>query len=562
MRVIEIFDNGGTKVAQLSHTECSAIITRSLNETWAINVLYPIQADNNKSQYLVQDYDLRVYDPEDGSFQTFTISNIQEKRTERGAIAYQVQGNHVAIATMSKEVINAHLDFKQETPANILTAILTYSSYSSGTVNPTATVDLVISNETVLSAVRKLAQATGTYYDVDEVNTEIDILTSLGSDNSVRIEPTRNLKSLQRSTHTSEIINKMYASGAGEVPVTLAGTPHRVASMAGAVITCEGNKVVPENDTWNTFKIEVLIGNNAGVQYTIADCVAGDPSDTITLTISPTLPAGTLFKIMTAGGDDVDYIPVGAADKEGVFQNGNLQDNTNFIVTPMLDGTYTAGLCQDWTKVGAPTVTENGNDAFIKYGQKSQRIETTSISEGISQQIVHNRPDETWALVVNLYLVSGSAVLALTSDPQTGFLIATNTVGWQTLVLRGIFNSGNSITGYLVSGTASSEFYADSVWCMNTEREKRFTALSEKKDLWDAAYDRLQVTKDARATYQCNFVDLHKWDPARYPFDAIALGDTLHVKDDLLSIDVEQTTVEIRDNVFQPELSETVISNE
>ena len=562
MKVIEIRDASGTKVAQLGASECTAIITRSLNDTWSLQVTYPWTADNNKSEYIVEDYQARVLDPDSGAYQTFVISNIVEKRTERGNIIYEFTANHVAIGTMSKEIVTAHMDFKQETPANILTAIMGYSSYSSGTVNPTAKIDLTISWESVLSAVLKLVEATGTYYDVDEANGQIDILTSLGANNCVRVEPDRNLKSLQRATHTSEIINKMYATGSGEPPVTLAGTPHKVKSMAGAVITCQGNKVVTENDIWNGFKIEVLIGPNAGTQYTISDCAAGSTDDSITLSTSPVLPAGTLFKIVTAGGADVDYIPVGSADKEGVFQAGDKQDNTNFIVTPMLDGTYTAGLCQDWAKVSTPTVSENTSSTYTQYGQKSQRVQTTTTGQGVSQQIVHNRPNETWCVVANVYLASGSAVLALTSDPQVGFLIATNTAGWQTLVLKGVVNAGNSITVYVLSGTATSDFYVDSVWCMNTTEPKRFTAWSEKTEMWAAAYDRVQVTKNPRVTYQCNFVDLHKWDPGRYPFDAIALGDTVRVKDELLSIDVDQTVVTVKDNVFQPELSETVISNE
>lgn len=567
MRVIEIQTSSGAKVAQLSGAECSAIVDRKLNGTYSIQLTYPVDPKNDKSDFLIEDYRLRVYDPDTGAYQVFIISQIEQSRTERGSIVYQVSGDHISIAKMSKEIVNGFYDFKQETPSNIMTKIMAgSSSFTKGSIVPTRLVDITIGYESVLSAIVRLCEALKCYYDIDEPNGQVDLVTSVGTNNYVRVEPKRNLKSLTRSIHTAEILNKLYASGAGEPPVTLADTPHRIKSVSGALVTFEGNKVVPQNDIWNTnFKLKALNGADAGTSWTINDCSHGTTDDTITLASSPSgLAAGDLAYIVTSAGAAVDYIPYGAADKAGIIRSGDKQDNTNFIKTAMLDGTYSSGVCANWSSYGgtAPTLTENTNSAYIKYGQKSQKIVTTVKTTGVRQYVNHNRTNEVWSAVVNVYVVSGSVVLALQADTDYGYLIATQTAGWQTLTLKNVFDTGAGLYLYVLAGTDASEFYLDSAWLMNSKEPKRFVDGSEKKTMWVEAFDKLMESKDGRTTYQCNFVDLNRWSPARYPFDRVNLGDTVRVIDELLAIDIEQTVVEVRDNIFQPELTETVISNE
>jgi hypothetical protein len=555
------------KVAHLSKNECSAVVTRRIDGQWSIDLTYPVDQNNNKSAYLAENYRLRVYDNDTASYNTFLITTVTEQRTEKGSLIYQVSGDHIVIGLLSKKIINAFYDYKQETPANILTKILSYSGgYANGTVNPTTKIDLTIGHESVLSAILKLTEATGCYYDVDEPNTQIDVLASLGVDNQVRIEPKRNLKSLSRSIYIGEIINKMFATGSGEPPCTLSRTPHKVKSCVGAVVTFEGNKVIPINDIWNTnFKLKALNGADSGTAWTINDCTHGTTDDTMTLASSPAgLTKGDLVYITTSAGADVDYIPYTTGDKEGIFRDGDKQDNTNFVRFPMLDGTYSSGTCEGWSTYGspAPTLTENTDATYIKYGQKSQRVQTTGKTTGIRQLINHQIAGDCWSVVVNVYLVSGSVTLALQADVDNGALISANSTGWQTLTLKNVYDSNPTSYIYILASTASSEFYVDSVWLMNSKDPKRFIDGSEKKGLWNNAFDELLRKITPRTTYQCNFVDLNRWNPERYPFDRISIGDTVRVIDQLLGIDIDQTVVEVRDNIFQPELTETVISNE
>lgn len=569
MRYIDIYNTTPTKVAQLDSAECRAIITRQLNALWQLSVEYQPSDVSDKSEFLVQDYKLRVVDPDDTTvFSEYIITAVNLQRDDRGIKRVSVQADNIAIAEMSKEVIAAHLDIKQDTPANIMTTIMGYSSWAKGTVNPTDPVDLTISYETVLSAILKLCEVTGTFYDVDHTNTEIDILTSLGSDNNVRIEPGHNLRFLRRVNHSVEIVNKLYGVAGGEPPVTIAGAPHQVSSIASQIITCVGAKVVPQDDIWNTsYQIRFLTGAHAQETKTITDCVAGASNDTITVSGSiASAVARDLFIIEDTSDNAVDFIPFGNADKEGIFNSGGWQDIDNLVKTPDLSGTYTAGLCQDWTKEGSPTVSEDSASAHIKYGTKSQKVQSTGGVEGIKQTITHNQPNEVWTVLANVHATSSACVLALSASVTSGYYVVSESGAaggkWQTLVLKNILNAGNSITVYVLSAGGTVEFSVDSIQLIKGEVPQRFANPSEKKDLWDETYDRLLELITARVTYECRFADLYRFDSARYPFSQISMGDTVNVIDTELGIDVDVEVVEQRDNVFEPEKMESVISND
>lgn len=571
MRQILVYD-ASAPVAIFDKTEATAIITRQLNALWVLDFEYVYNPNNptNKSEFLVEDMQVRVREEDDATdYSDFKITEVTKTIRPSGAVSVQCKALNIAIVNMSREVVNAFLDFKGETPTNILAAIMGYSSYSAGTCNPTIAVDLTVNYESVLSAIRRLAEACSCYWDFDFANSEVDLLVgaNMGADNGVRVEAGHNLKSLSRSLFNGEVLNKIYGVGGGEPPTTIAGAFHSVSSATATVITCAGNKVVPENDFWNTnYQIRFKNGALANSTFTITDCVHGTTNDTITTAGDmSTATARDVFVIETTGGVEVDFVGKDAATFEGVHSNGELQNVSNYVKTPALDGTYAGGggsdLCADWTKVGSPTIDENTNAAYIKYGQKSQRIQTSSLTEGITQNVNHGVANQTWSIVATVYITSGSVALAIQEDEDTGYVAASDATGWVTLVLENIYVTDSDIDVYLLSATASSDFYVDSVQVTKTVEPQRFANVCEKKQLWNESFDKLQSVADARVTYSCQFADLYRIDPASYPFSEIGLGDTVTIVDDELDINVSVKVVEQRDNVFEPEKLESVISN-
>lgn len=565
-RLIRIF-NGTSFVALLDETECEATVTRKINSDWSISLTYKEPRNGSKAEYFQEDYRLYVVDADDfDDYHDFIITDIQKQRTAGGAATYVVSGQHHSIITMSREIIAGFYEFRGETPTNILAIIMGFSAYSAGAVTPAAKVDLTIGYETVLSALQKLIKVTNAYYDVTESPRTVLIKTALGSNKFVRIQADTNLRSLSLVNHTAEVRNRVYGVGGGQPPVTIGGAPHTVLAIqgAGVQIKCSDNKVVPTNDVYNTnYSVKFLTGALAGNAYQITDCSHASDYDLITVASSVASAAKwDLFKIITTAGVEVESIFSGAGNKHTVYQNSQWQDIVNYLKVPALDGTYSSGLCEEWTKEGSPTVSENTTATYIKYGQKSQRVQTTSNAEGVKQTIASDKSNETWSFVANVYLATGSVMLALQAG-TTGYVIAATTTGqWATLKLENILVSGASVTVYILSATATSDFYVDSVQASVSKEVQRFANPSDKKSLWNETFDKHAEVSTGRVTYQAQFADLYRISPANYPFYEVALGDTVRVLDEGLAIDEALMVVEQRDPIFRPEKMESIISNE
>ncbi len=570
-RIVQIGNTAGDVVVQLEENECEAVVTRQLNGVWSLSIKYPqpLLRALDKSIYFVDDGFLYVRNTLDvNDYITFIITDIQEDRRPDGGITYTITADHHSIITLSREIIDTKLEFRQTTPTKILSKIVPYSSYVAGTVTPTAKIDLTIEYETVLSALQKLVQACGCYIDVLESPRTIKILTAVGTDRLVKITPEINMRYLQRVNHSTEIRNRVYGVGGGDPLVNIGGAPHRVLSTSGTgptILTCEKNKIVPADDIWNTtYAIKMLTGALAGNFYQITDCARGGTNDTITCAENlSTVTKGDLFSIVNNINHlDINYLFLSSGTKETLFQDSQwAQPHINMLKTPAFDGTYTTGLCEDWTLEGAPDKAENTTDTYIQFGDKSQRIYNAPSATGIKQTITHNQSGQVWSFLVNVYVVSGSVMLAL-QNGLNGFAIVTVSTGWNTLVLENIPVSASTLTLYILSATTNSEFYVDSVQAAIQPLAGRFSNPSDKKSLWDFAYDYLQRVSTGRVTYSCQFMDLYRLNPALYPFYRVELGDTITVIDDDLNINAALKIIEQRDIIFQPEKMESVISNE
>lgn len=569
MRIVELLDSSGTKIDHFEGEECSAKITRELNGLWQLDFQYPIPRYNSKDANLLSDYRLRVYDLDASTYITFVINTV--RRSKAGNSRVEIIADHYLMTSLGITVFNNHADFKSATPSNILTTLLTYSSpaLTIGTVNITIPITLTLSYESILSCLVKLSNAVSGYYDINEATMTVDLKSSLGTDNGVRITPDSNMRSLLKATVGIDRRNKIFGVGGGEPPLTIGYAAHRVSSYAAGVIVCVGDKIVPENDFWNGKYILFLTGDLAQGFKTITDCAHNSGSnDTISFTLgaSPAPSAGDLFCFMSSAVTPIDYIGMGTATRADVYINSNWQAITNLLKTPALDGTYTLGICQDWNIVDTPTCSENTNAAYIKYGTKSQKIVASTISQGISQYLKHKKPNSIYSISANIYLVSGSVALALDASVTTFYAISTavsgsDPAGWRTLALEGLLTPDNDITVYIVSLEAA-EFYVDSVQFSFNKTPQRFANPCERKALWDETFDICQKRNAAKITHDCSFIDLYRLADKLYPYHKISLGDTLNVIDTELAIDEEVVVVKDIDDVFSPEKRECVISNE
>jgi hypothetical protein len=473
---------------------------------------------------------------------------------------------------MSTEIVTNHFEFVNATPDFIMSVLFpaghTYSTYHKGSVVPTTPITVTISWETVLSAVRKILDATGGEYDIVESTNTINIYASMGAANMVNVRTRKNLKGLEIKRYSKNIINELYGAGGGVTPSTIAGARHLVTYVNGATIRTTAN-LVAEDDSWNTnFKLKFVTGAAITEAIAISDCSHTAAYDEFTLASPPVAaPAiGDKVVITDTSGNEINYIRAAASiasygELKGIYKNPAYLDSVNLIEKPCLDGTYTASLCEKWTKAGSPTLAENTDAAYIRYGTKSQHVTGVSDNDGVYQTIT-TVAAQYYSIQAYVYIVSGTVKIRLVSGANT-YEVTEDATGWQTISIPVTQINGTSVDiKILQSGAPVAEFYLDGVQATQTESERDFTDNSDPTTLWAETYTELIKLKDPVVEYRCNFADLNKMFPRDYPFDKISLGDTVLVYDSEMGVSGLSLRVEeMNYSPFSPESVEHVVTN-
>jgi hypothetical protein len=471
------------------------------------------------------------------------------------------------------------LVFSNATVTTVIQAILgvidnpKYSSwYMSGSIAPTDTISITISWETVLSALQRVLALCNAEYDLDEATSLINIYKTMGAANSVFLRSDKNIKSLQVTYFNRDVINKMFGVGGSQPPSTIAGARHVVSAYndATGLLTVSGNKLVPENDSWNTdYEVYFVTGAEAGNAFTITDSAHTTTNDTLTIDTAQTIAIGDKFVIRTTGHVEVDFIRAGASitaygTVEGVYKNGAFAGGTNLVETPDLSGAYAGGagdnLCADWTKEGTPTIDENTTADYFKYGTKSQRVQGDADLEGVSQ-VVTVTANRYYRVLVNAYITSGT-VKVTASDGTNTIPVSKTGTGWQRYEIFEKFVATSLTVKILQDGAGTSDFYVDSVQATEGAMNYSFNSNCDSLDLWHETFDKLITVKDPPIEYRASFVDLYAMEPGSYPYDQVSLGDTLIIYDSTLDIsNVTARLKEIRKDEFNLERTEHTISN-
>jgi hypothetical protein len=472
---------------------------------------------------------------------------------------------------MNSEIVTASGAFNNCTVSAAVAKILTYSThFTAGSITSTAKVSLTISWESVLSALQKVLTAAYAEFDVQEVAGTISVSPTLGANNSVYVRTDKNIKSIEVTQLSRDVVNKLYGVGGGQPPATIAGARHIVNAYDSGtgVLTIDGNKVVPENDSWNTdYLVSFVSGIEKGQTFTITDCVHGTVNDTLTIGIGRTIAAGDKFTIAfnSCSHPNVNFIRAGSSitsygEIQGAYKNGKWTDAVNLVTVPALDGTYGSGLCAGWTKEGTPTVTENTTAGFIQYGTKSQRVQGDADAEGISQ-VVAVTTNHYYRVNAWVYITSGTVKMTV-NDGTLEYEVSKSDTGWQHFELSEK-STGSTLTIKIIqSGVGTSDFYVDAVQVTEGAMNYSFTENCDSLNLWHETFDQLMKVKDPPVQYKVTFVDLYKISPTDYPYDQISIGDTVTIYDSALNIqNVTARVKEISQDVFNPERTEHTISN-
>ncbi len=476
---IEVLDDSKDKVAELT-----GMVTASLSEKVnGIALLTAETIDQSKWQYLNAGTGfLRLKTADGETCGTFRIVEVKKTRVkERSSIS--ITARHIIYDTMNEIFANA-INCVNYTPMELAEIVLGFSSYNTGTIEPTAIVPFIrFEYEPVINCLLRICSVTGGELSLDDENEEIDILNHIGSSNGVIFQYGLNLKGASRTVDVSSLMNRVYGVGGGEPLLLLTGAT-----------SSDGNKYASDNSSISLYGVY-----------------------------------------------------------EGVYHDPTLEDVINIISTPALDGTYTSGLCENWTKSGSPAVSKNTDANYYLYGRASQRIQSTSDGQGI-QQSASVTTGAIYSLEVNIFLISGTVRIQVDDGvsvykraaPVTGVGLATVHIeNWKV-------NNSTVTVKIFQEGTGSADFYVDSVQIAEGAHALPFTIGKSADTLWNSTVEYLNAYKNPEITYEIDLVDFYGDTRARMEAEKFEIGDTIQVIDPTLDLNVSTRVMEREVDILHP----------
>lgn len=292
---------------------------------------------------------------------------------------------------------NFHGSLIQQAPTTHLTQVLTGSGFTVGTVTPTNTFTLDYSYNKILDdlyRIREKVNESGTEYDI-VVNDDktVDFVIAGNQSSTSTIEFKKNLLTLNRAQSRPKA-NRIFAIGGASqdgVPMTVRNARFRITQIntvgPNDDLVLDSDEILLADDSLNGFKVEAIDPEEATL---ISDSAKGGGNDKVTI---PTPPGGT-FSVgdfvrfrdpapITLAPQNLNFIQdTGSINTHGtiddIFRDESFQDFENLLrpyEKSALSGTYTAGLCEGWSKVGTDvTVAENTDADFVLNGTKSQKV--------------------------------------------------------------------------------------------------------------------------------------------------------------------------------------------
>ena len=237
---------------------------------------------------------------------------------------------------------------------------------------------------------------------------------------------------------------------------------------------------------------------------------------------------------------------------EAVLHEPTIEAVENLVSTPALDGTYTAGLCEDWTNDGA-TVSRNTDADSCLYGLVSQRVETAADGQGISQQ-VSVTSGEVYSVLANVFIDSGTVCVKVEDGVGTYQRPSAVTgSGLTTVRIENWKAIGDTVTVRIVQeGAGSADFSVDSVQLAAGARATAFTAASGADTLWERASECLAAHKAPAVLYDLSVVDSGADYRSAPGSDRFGLGDTVRVEDPGLGLSVTTRVMERTVDLVRP----------
>ena len=508
----------------------------------------------------------RLVNPKDTTDKrTYRIQTVDEVHVD-GRLGIQVTGHRIW-QDMGREVYRKATSsppgfhpFKGAGVSTLLKELMSVSGFqikSGGDAeSDTTVIDYLDTNyNTVLDLVQQIAEEAALEIEIDESTSPESLdLKARGAANNVPLRYRLNMPGITRRTRRMEVVNKVYPAGGGDPPATCMGAWFEVASVSTVTITVAGDRCIPSNDTYTDGEqIKMVTGTAAGNTYSISDTTRGATAGTDTVVSGTNLEAagvaaGDLFKFVDASGNELDYVPDKSSIDtygtfEGVVRDQSYESISSLITPGFMDGTYTAGLHDGWTKEGSPTTTENTDTQYMRHGDSAQKIVATGANEGIKQTVNLDTSVDFHSCSVQLYVESGSVQVEVAgqgTNPGTWVnQDGTSGTGFIKVDISGMEIEGSTAILTIQSKGGAATFHVDAVSFTPTQQTKQFVRENGARELYRLAFDYLEKHKTPHIEYTVqNAIDLYELDTDKYGDFQINVGDTLRVLDEELSLGV------------------------
>jgi len=574
---LEVWDTtGATREAILGWGTdiVSAKETEELNGKHSLQLT--VRRDSEKWDYLSGRKLIRRQNLADsGDYIFFRIQKPKEGMGSDGAPTATISATHWAIADLGAIMYKNKTNFIQANSKALVNDILSGSGWSRDGTWPTDNIDFEVDFDSILEILRKVCEQLGKDLDLN-AGTKTVNATDLGSATDAVLRFGKQIIGDEKSIDYPSAVTRVVPVGGGEPTLTIARSQLEVQGVATVTVTVDPY-CIPSDDSHIGDYITFDTGTLAGNSYAITDSATGASTHSITTATNLAAAgaaAGDKIRITDSAGTGLTYIDdKSAQDDYGVIEHpfeAEYPPVENLILNGAMycDG---AASCPDWTKTdaGAVTLAKNETLDYIKYGEHSLRVQTTSEDEGIYQAITFDT-DKQYSLSLWVYVSSGVCRLEVKDGaapdrwhPPEDRVLKTTTTGWIQLKLEGITPDNASCQVRVVQeGATNSDFYVDSILVTETaSTPTEFTEDRTATRLRREAYAWQRERYDPEISYRVKAQTLALIAPNRWRYEGWVLGDTLRLIDERLSLDVDLRVKQISWDVQECAVQDMVFDN-
>jgi len=216
---IDVFNQSGDRVAILQD-EILVSANVSLSKYAAPTLSISLPADSDKKEFISPLYNVKIWNTKSGAYEYSLFKLYQPDIIDDSGKLLITAVYHGYLTNLSKEFVVAYdTGAGGDTFTNVITAVLAFQVSTTpitvGTITPADTVAIAIESSDIHSILNKIQEAYGGWFEVNP-----DLTLDWNADSAVdplrELRRSKNLKAISYVPQYSEIVNRVYAYGAGE----------------------------------------------------------------------------------------------------------------------------------------------------------------------------------------------------------------------------------------------------------------------------------------------------------------------------------------------------------